>query len=176
MKSTVLIIVFNTPFVISIFSILVIIGYYYFTAKFISALNSQNANKIWRKNGPLDIFTSIVWVISPVLLLIGLLWEVSSNALSLFYLILFYLFFIFFFAFLYGLTEWHFERSLKFLSPEPWAAELQYIIMSVQTQTTLGYNRTRPNRIYVEVISLFQVLIGLFFTIIFIGEAVGRMR
>ena len=149
-----------------------IILYYVISAFCIDAEKKKKRNHVLRKNKPLDIITSVLWFLYAIVLIWSLIDNCIANQLSLRFLVLYYIFFIFLFAFCYGLLEWHFTDMLYGVKPDNWRAELQYIILSVQTQTTLGYTRVKPARMWTEVIACGQALLGLFFTVIFIAKAV----
>jgi hypothetical protein len=129
----------------------------------------------WKKNKPLDLITSVIWVFTAAMLIWSLLELCIRQQMSLGYLVLYYFFFIFLFAFCYGLLEWHFTGMLDGVDASTWEAEFQYIIISIQTQTTLGYTRVRPNRLLTEVIACVQALLGLFFCIVFVARAVNML-
>lgn len=126
----------------------------------------------WRKNGPLDIITSITWVAFAILLIWSLATLAFSATLTLSYLIAYYFFFIFLFAFLYGILAWHSPDMLEDVSADDWTALAEHVIISTQTQTTLGYTKGKPGRLLAQAIACVQALLGIFFLTLAIQRAV----
>jgi hypothetical protein len=54
-----------------------------------------------------------------------------------------------------------------------WTAEAQYLTVSMQTITTLGYTGVRPGQLLTEWIACAQAMIGIVFVAIFIGRWVN---
>lgn len=179
------------------FAALVIAGYYAVTALFLQAIAAKKTKGLWKfmgKHGPVDIFTSVIWVVTPVFLIINMILVARRGNLTLDLLLIYYGLFIFLFAFLYCLAEWHRPGSLIGISEEyvskkgdgsierevrryefgdSWNDELMYLIVSLQTQTALGYNRVRPNSALTEIIAGVQALVTLFFVAVAIAQAVN---
>jgi hypothetical protein len=166
--------IIRSPKAVLVVSLFYIVGYYIISALVISAAQGNDASGIWRKNGPADIVTSIVWVLMALMLISSLLELAYKNRLGLGYLVIYYFLFIFLFAFCYGILEWHWPGMLENVNSDSWVAEWQYILVSIQTQTTLGYTQVKPGRVLTELISSLQALLGLFFTIVFIAKAVNK--
>ncbi|MEA2563941.1 MAG: hypothetical protein QOH06_5445 [Acidobacteriota bacterium] len=151
-----------------------IVSYYVVSAFFIQAVRSKSKG-FWRKNGPADLISSVIWFLVAMALTASLIELSYGTELTPGYLILYYFLFIFFFGFCYGLLEWHWEGMLTNVQPHEWKAELQYILFSTQTQAALGYGDIRPGKVLTEVIACLQALLGLFFTIVFIAKAVNKL-
>lgn len=165
----------NDPFLISIFCISYILLYYFVSIFSVKAVKSGKP-KAWRKNGRLDILTSITSIIFASFLIWSLSTLAFSATLTLSYLILYYFFFICLFAFWYGILEWHWKGMLEGVDRDSWKALLEHLLISVQTQTTIGYTRGRPKHLLVEVIACIQALLGIFLITISIARAVNQMR
>lgn len=166
----------NDPYRISLFCIIYICAYYFVSIFSIAAVKSGKANALWKKSGLLDVFTSI----TSTLFATALIWSLGTLAfnktLTLSYLIMYYFFFICLFAFWYGILDWHWPGMLEGVSRDSWTALLEHLLISVQTQTTIGYTRGRPKRLLVEVIACIQALLGIFLITISIAKAVNQLR
>ncbi|MBS1513151.1 MAG: hypothetical protein JST86_20105 [Bacteroidetes bacterium] len=165
----------TSPVIISIICWCVICSYYVVSGLFIRAAKRNKAKGFLKKNGYGDYFTSALWILGAIILIASLYSLAGTGILTLGYLIQYYFFFIFFFGFIYGLLQWHSPGVLKDIDSSPWKAEAQYIIMSIQTQTSLGYTRAKPDSLLTEAICCLQVLVGFFFYIIFIARAVNAL-
>jgi hypothetical protein len=129
----------------------------------------------WRKNGPLDIFTSVTCMGFAMLLIWSLSTLAFSASLTLSDLIQYYFLFIFLFAFCYGILDWHWGDMLsEDAHHDSWQALAEHILISVQTQTTIGYTRVRPKRLIVDFIACLQALLGIFLITIAIARAVNK--
>lgn len=160
---------------ISKFCSIYIISYYLVSILSVSAAQyTGTKKKLWRKNGPLDIFTSATWLVFAALLIWSLSTLAFSASLTLRDLIQYYFFFIFLFAFWYGILDWHFPGMLEGVSRDSWQALLEHVLISVQTQTTIGYTRGRPKRLLVDIIACLQSLLGIFLITISIARAVNK--
>lgn len=162
-----------SPELIHGLSIGCIIGYYVVTYFALKAIRRKDTKSIWRKWGTVDIITSVTWVLAPIVLGCSLFAYCWFGTLSLATLVAYYFYFVFFFSFLYCLAEWHFPGSLYGVSGDTWKSEWCYFIVSLQTQTGLGYTRARPDNWLTEFISGVQILVGILFWGIFIARAVG---
>jgi hypothetical protein len=163
----------SNPKWISLICFLYILSYYAITAGSLRAQRLKLERSPFRRNGTLDVITSVLWVLIAAVLLWSLVELCVEQQISLSFLILYYIFFIFLFAFSYGILEWHFPGMLTDVDASTWRAEIQYLIISIQTQTTLGYTRARPARPLTEAIACGQVIVGLFFCIVFVARAVN---
>lgn len=166
----------NDPYRISIFCILYIALYYFVSIFSVKAVKSGNPNALWRKNGILDVFTSITSIVFASVLIWSLSNLAFSVTLTLPYLLMYYFFFICLFAFWYGILDWHWKGMLDKVDTDSWRALIDHLLISVQTQTTIGYTKGKPNRLLVEVIACLQALIGIFLITISIARAVNQMR
>ena len=99
-----------------------------------------------------------------------------SATLTLGNLIVYYFLFIFLFAFWYGILDWHWPGMLEEVSRDSWTGLVEHVLISVQTQTTIGYTRGKPKRLFVEVIACVQALLGIFLITISIARAVNSLR
>jgi hypothetical protein len=164
----------SNPTAVSLMSVVFIILYYVLSIFFIQEAKNPDSKSIWKKNGFFDIATSAFWILVSIVL-ISSLFELagSSTGLALNFLIFYYFFFIFLFGILYGLLEWHWPGTLSDVDSTTWQAEIGYIVISIQTQTTLGYTRMKPNRLSAEIVACFQALTGLFFCMLFIQKAIN---
>lgn len=163
------------PEKMSIVCLVYITAYYVVSAFSLNAAKKGSSTSIWRKNGALDIATSVTWIIVAIMLISSFLEQCNKNQLTLGYLVLYYIYFLFIFAFCYGLLEWHFNRSLDGVDSNTWEAELQYLLLSVGVQTTLGYFRAKPVRLAAEILAASQALLGLFFVVVFIAKTINTM-
>ncbi len=154
---------------------------FYYILSFFGIKDTRNGKGYFKKNSFIDHVTSALWILVAITFIWSLVLTTIKQPLSLglTYLLIYYFLFIFLFAFLYGIIEWHIPGSLKFenkiMKSTTWNAELQYVLFSVQTITTFGYNRTKPAKNLIEVIAAFQALLGLFFTIIFISTVASTV-
>lgn len=148
-------------------------GYYVLTFFFIRAADTTKS--VWRKNGFLDISTSILWCSLTVWLLRSLFQLASTNNLPLTQLIQYYFLLIFLFAFIYGLIEWHWPGMLTGVG-SGWEAELRCLLISIQTITTLGYTTSKPARGVTEFIASVEGLLGIFFLAVFVAKAVNAAQ
>lgn len=165
----------HDPFRISIFCSVYIVSYYFVSTFSIRAIKYTGPKKLkWRKSGPLDTFTSITWVGFAILLIWSLGSLAFSSSLTLSYLILYYFLFIFLFAFCYGILDWHWPGMLEGVDRDSWTALSEHILISVQTQTTIGYTRGKPKRLFVDAIACLQALLGIFLITISIAKAVNK--
>jgi hypothetical protein len=151
-----------------------IVSYYLVSVVFIWA-QKMGKGGLLKKNSPLDMISSGLWIVFAVVLIFSLFELASEGKLSLGYLVLYYIFFIFLFAFLYGLLEWHWPGMLMGVNTEGYEAELLYLLVSIGAQTGSGYTRARPTKALTELIAAIQTLVGLFFTVVFIALAVNRL-
>jgi hypothetical protein len=164
----------NDPFWISAVCWVFVAAYYVVSAGFIRASKkSEGARGIWKKNGALDVGTSLLWVVTTIVLIGSLLDLASRNKLSFGYLAQYYLLFIFLFAFIYGILEWHWQGMLYAIGSDLWVAEAKYLIVSMQTITTLGYTDVRPGRLVTECVACAEALVGITFVAIFISRWVN---
>lgn len=164
------------PNLISICCVLYIASYYFVSIFSIRAAKSGSQQAWWRKDGPLDIFTSVTWLAFAFILIWSLGTLAFTASLTLSYLIVYYFLFIFLFAFCYGILDWHWKGMLKGVSRQSWKALLEHILISVQTQTTIGYTRGRPKHLLAEVFACLQALLGIFLITISIAKAVNQLR
>jgi hypothetical protein len=170
----------HDPKRISIVCAVYIISYYCVSIFSIRAAHAVAANPAsptkmrWRKNGPLDIITSITWLGFAILLIWSLSTLAFSASLTLSDLIQYYFLFIFLFAFCYGILDWHWPGMLEHVSRDSWQALLEHVLISVQTQTTIGYTRGKPKRLLVDIIACLQALLGIFLITISIARAVNK--
>ena len=162
------------PFLISIACWIFIGGYYVVSYYFIKGARTKGYTGPWRKNGALDVITSVLWCLVAALLLASLLDLTIDNRLSLQYLVQYYFFFVFLFGFIYGILHWHWPGMLRDAG-DGWRAEVKYIIISIQTITTVGYTTARPEHPVTELIACSQTLLGIFFIAVFIAKAVSAM-
>jgi hypothetical protein len=167
--------VIQDPKLISLGCSLYIISYYVVSAICLRAEKNNLNSSPLKKNKALDVITSVLWFLTAFILVWSLLELCIRQQISLGYLVLYYFFFIFLFAFCYGLLEWHFPGMLIDVDSSTWEGEFQYVMISVQTQTTLGYTRAKPGNLVTELIACIQALLGMFFCIVFIAQAVGLM-
>lgn len=175
----------------------IIVGYYLVTAVMLHAIRHKRTKGWWRlvkKNGVVDIITSFFWVVSPVVLIANMLVLAKAKKLGLDLLLIYYGLFLFLFSFLYCMAEWHFPGSLigtddreteviadgkkmkvpaRYQFNTTWKDEFMYFMISLQTQTTLGYNRVRPNHWTTDLIAGVQALVTLFLVTVAIAQAVS---
>lgn len=147
----------------------------YYLVSYFSIKNINNRRSKWRRDGPLDRFTSITWIGFAIVLIWGLGSSAFSDTVTLRDLIKYYFLFIFLFAFCYGILDWHWPGMLKDLSDNPWKRLVEHVLLSIQTQTTIGYIRGKPNRFVSEIVTCVQALLGIFLITISIARAVNKM-
>lgn len=158
-----------TPYLASITCFIFIVLYYLLSFGFINFSTSV----FWKKNGIFDWVSSLIWCAMTVLLLLSFVDLCMINNPGLGYLILYYLYFMFLFTFLYAILDWHYVGQFDGITPGSWRAEFQYLIISLQTQSTLGYTSAKPKTIMMETITGVQGVFGMFYCMIFIAKAVG---
>lgn len=140
----------------------VFVGSYYVVSIFFHYYESKKGYAgIWRKNGPLDVVSSVIWCLSALFLILSLVDLLTRNVLSLGYLLIYYVLFIFLFAFVYNILDWHFHGSFHGLNGG-WPGELQCVTMSLQAMTTGGYTSAKPARPLTEFLASVQTLLGIF--------------
>jgi hypothetical protein len=166
--------VLGDPYSVRLIVWLYILAYYGVSLAYIWGNRHQKLTGILKRNGIVDILTSVLWIVFGVMLIWSLLAITLQGNLTLGILAQYYLFFIFLFAFLYGLIEWHWPGKLTNVSAEGYEAELQYFLMSVGAQTTFGYARARPNHWVTETLAAAQSLLGVAFIAVWVALAVGR--
>lgn len=132
----------------------------------------QRAAGILKKGAVFDRVNSGLIVIVLVLFILTLLFWSSYKSLDLVDVICFYFYFVFLFAFLYCAINWEWPTSFGKTAKDDWAAELGYLVVSIQSQTTLGYTRMRPNNKRTELVSAFQSLIGVGFVAVIVAKAI----
>jgi hypothetical protein len=164
--------IFLNPRNVSVICWSFVLLYYILSWGFIRDVNSDSKSKWWKKNGFFDKLTSFFWLCFSVVLVGSLLTlELTKpTELTLGYVVGYYILFVFLFAFCYALIDWHRPGMLADISPDLWHKEFQYVIISFQTQSTLGYTRARPNHFLPELISCIQVLLGIFFIVTSISK------
>lgn len=151
-----------------------IIMYYVWT--YLAIKNQSVTNSPMRKGGPVDYITTFLIVVAPILLILALIMYMSKNNTSLSSLVGFYIYFIFFFSFLYCSCNWHYPGTISGIRCNNWEAEFKYFLISVQTQTTVGYTEAKPIDVLTESVSIVQVILGLFFVIIFVAKTVSGIH
>ena len=161
------------PKLITTFCIIYIIGYYIVSFLSISAVGKTNS--VWKRNSILDILTSITWFGFAIVLIWSLATLAFSTSLTLFYLIVYYFLIIFLFAFRYSILGWHWDM-LDGVNRDKWKSLVEHLLISVQTQTTIGYTRGKPKHLLAEVLSCVQALLGIFLITISIAKAVNQLR
>lgn len=170
----------HDPNRISKFCAVYIISYYFVSifsiraAKYKAANPASTTKAWWRKNGPLDIITSVTCLGFAILLIWSLGTLAFSASLTLSDLIQYYFLFIFLFAFCYGIMDWHGGGMLDGVAHDSWKALSEQFLISVQTQTTIGYTRGRPKHLFVDFVACLQALLGIFLITISIARAVNK--
>ena len=165
----------NDPDAMIGFSVLCIFSYLVVSVFFFGTGNSERKDGFFLRNGWFDRLTTLVWSGWSVLLLVSLIILSSKNSLSLQYLLVYYGLFIFIFGMCYSLLEWHFEGHFDMKSKNFWDLEIQFLIMSIQSQTTIGHTSLKPARRFSELLVSLQALLGIFFLAIFVSRAVNQV-
>jgi len=147
--------------------------YYIVSIAFIIARARAKPPPIARRDGWFDRISSLFWILFAAILIWSLVANAMASALTLGRLVEFYVFFLFLFAFLYGLLEWHWPGKLKGVSTRPLEAELQYLLLSISTQTTGTVGRVTPSHWITEALAALQTLLGLAFVVVWIATAIG---
>jgi hypothetical protein len=65
---------------------------------------------------------------------------------------------------------------LDHVNRDEWKSLVDHLLISVQTQTTIGYTRGKPKHLLAEVLSCVQALLGIFLITISIAKAVNQLR
>lgn len=151
-----------------------VISYYFVSAIFLSKASDGSYRGAWRKNGPIDIATSLLWCFTALAMIVSLLGLLATNQLSLPHLLGYYALFIFLFAFVYNLLEWHFPGSIKDLTTG-WSGELQSVLLSIQVMTSTDLTSARPKKSLVQVFAAIEALLGVLFVAVFIAKAVNLL-
>lgn len=163
------------PELITKFCVVYIVSYYLVSILSIRAANSQKPNALWKRDGILDVLTSITWFGFAIVLIWSLATLAFSASLTLNYLIVYYFLFIFLFAFCYSILGWHWDM-LDHVNRDEWKSLVDHLLISIQTQTTIGYTRSKPKHLLAEVLSCVQALLGIFLITISIAKAVNQLR
>jgi hypothetical protein len=161
------------PELITKFCIIYIIAYY--VVSFLSIRAIGKTKSVWKRNSILDVLTSITWFGFAIVLIWSLATLAFSTSLTLNYLIVYYFLFIFLFAFCYSILGWHWSM-LDGVDRDEWKSLVEHLLISVQTQTTIGYTRGKPKHLLAEVLSCVQALLGIFLITISIAKAVNQLR
>lgn len=94
-------------------------------------------------------------------------------ALQAFQYSLYYLFFAFLFGCIYGILHWHFPDALLGSSSYQGTCELEHLLFSIETITTLGHSRVKPGNLWVQLLCSIEALLGLYFIVRFVSKAVS---
>jgi len=129
---------------------------------------------IWKKNGVIDIITSIIWACATIVLITSFIYFVVKSQIGLAEALAFYVLFIVLFAFIYRLLDWHFPGMLAQQRPG-WAAEASALTVSIGAMTGGDLGSARPARVLTELIAALQGILGLLFVAIFIAQAVSKL-
>lgn len=163
----------KAPELITKFCLIYIISYY--IVCFLSIRAAGKTNSVWKRNGLLDVLTSITWFGFAIVLIWSLATLAFSTSLTLKDLIVYYFLFIFLFAFCYSIIGWHWDM-LEGVDRNKWKSLVDHLLISVQTQTTIGYTRAKPKHLLAEVLSCVQALLGIFLMAISIAKAVNQLK
>ena len=153
-------------------------GIYFFlylglTYLFYSVNRQERAGGPFVRNGPLDVATSVVLVSITGWLIVNVVLLGAHGGLTFRFLLAYYALFILLFAGIYSLLEWHFPNSLHEVSKGSWETELQCLILSLQTMTTLGPTRASPKRYVAELVACAEAILGIFFIGVFVAQWVN---
>lgn len=164
----------NDPVKIIYIGFVYVASYYVVSAVFHHYSVKPGYSGIWRKNGIIDVITSVIWCIAAIGLITSLLDLLIRNELTVVYLLLYYALFLFLFAFLYNILNWHFVGTIDGLQAG-WKGELQCVVMSIQVMTTGDYTSAKPAKLVAEVFACLQSLLGVLFVAVFIAKAVALL-
>lgn len=166
--------ILGSPQIITWICIACICSYYLVSWLFINKIGSTN--RWMAKSGIIDRVTSFAWTGTAVLLIASLYYLCSEMSMPLRFLLIYYFLFIFLFAIVYGIIDWHYEGiAFDNIDTGTWKAELQYFLISLQTQTTLGYTNSKPKSIGADIVTSVQALMGVFFIAIFISLSLNNI-
>jgi hypothetical protein len=163
---------FDNPVIAVRVGVLFVASYYAISTISIH-FDKPNYSGLWRKNGFVDIGTSVFWFGGTLLLIISFLDFVVRRQIGLVDAVKFYLLFIVLFAFVYRLLDWHFPGMLAHQRPG-WAAEGSALVLSIGAMTGGDLGTARPARVLTELIAALQAVLGLLFIAIFVAQAVAR--
>ena len=149
-----------------------VVSYYLASSFFVAAHNRNDTTGILRKGGVADVTTSVIWGLAALFLIASLLELAAARGVSLTFLAIYYVFFVFLFAFIFGLSDWHLSDGLENVSPNPWIAECQYLIFSVENMATLGHSRVTSKNVLIDGLSAVQSILGLVLIVVFVAKAV----
>jgi hypothetical protein len=149
--------------------------YLVLTFFFYAANRQEPAGGLLARNGLLDITSSIVLVSITAWLIVNVIVLGARGSLTFQFLVAYYGLFIFLFAGIYSLLEWHFPGSLQEVSKGTWETELQCLILSLQTMTTLGPTRATPKRYLAELVACAEAILGIFFIGVFVARWVNTL-
>lgn len=138
---------------------------------------------LWDRNSVLDVVTTVLWVLAAIIGIWSLIELSITQTLSLPYLVAYYILFIFLFGFLYALVEWHLPGQLKDCSSgtpsgadtSSWASEFEYILLSLRLQAGVDAGSFRLSGQLMKLVGALQSLLGLFFVVVFIAQAVSAL-
>ena len=162
----------NDPVIFAYVGWVFVSSYYLATWGFLSHAGATSG--IWKKNGFVDVATSIIWSSFTVLLIGSSIDLLIRNKLSLLLLANYYILFLFLFAFIYNLLDWHFAGSVR-NRKSGWLGEIQCLIMSVTMMTGSGHTTATPKGLRIESVAAIQSLLGLAFVAVFIAKAVSAV-
>lgn len=165
----------ENPESITILSVFCIISYIIVSGFFIS--NKEKGKGAFKKYGFWDLITSIFWILCAIILIVSLFYLCTVKfSMPLKYLVTYYFLFIFLFAIIYGIIDWHFPGdAFEGITSGSWTAELQYLILSIQTQSTIGYTNRKPKSVGIELLAAIHSLLGIFFMAIFISISINKL-
>jgi hypothetical protein len=149
--------------------------YLWVTQLFYAEARAGRSGGLFKRNGWFDVMTSLA-LIAVTLWLIGNVILLAVNQLLTFpYLFAYYVLFILLFSGIFSLIEWHFPASLEGAATSCWETELQCLILSLQTITTLGPTRVKPFSYFTELTACGEAILGIFFIGVFVARWVNTL-
>lgn len=149
--------------------------YFWLTQLFYAEFHKKRGQELFKRNGSFDILTSAALIVVTLLLIGNVILLAATYQLTFPFLLAYYGLFILLFSGIYSLIEWHYPGSLKGAAASCWETELQCLVLSLQTMTTLGPTRVSPQGYLAELIACAEAIIGIFFIGVFVARWVNTL-
>jgi hypothetical protein len=149
--------------------------YLWVTQLFYAEDRAGRREGLFKRNGAFDVLTSLALIGVTLWLIVNVIVLAANQLLTFPFLFAYYVLFIFLFSGIYSLIQWHFPASLEGAAPSSWETELQCLILSLQTITTLGPTRVKPLSYLTELTACGEAILGIFFIGIFVARWVNTL-
>ena len=149
--------------------------YYGLTGLFYAHYRGERREEMFKRNGAFDIVTSLGLIVATLGVIANVILLAATYQLTFGYLFAYYVLFIVLFSGIYSLIEWHLPKSLGGAAASCWETELQCLILSLQTMTTLGPTRVTPRSYLAELAACAEAIVGVFFIGVFVARWVNTL-